>query len=221
MRRILSRSNWRKSFALVIAILGLLLIFEIEMFDSQYAAFQQMVREDGPPPPGSRLKFSATAYCKGHTTASGVGVRTGIAAADPQILPVGTVLNIATGDARYNGVYTVMDTGPKVQGRILDLYLWSCHEALKFGRKETEVTVLRLGWDPRASSPRLIDRLFRGREARRIPPPEPPPPAGLPPDDATAFDGLPATDAAPAADVSIPAPAPPPGALPPAPQPVP
>lgn len=181
MRRILSRSNWRKSIALVIAILGLLLIFEIEMFDSQYAAFQQMVREDGPPPPGSRLRFSATAYCKGQTTASGIGVRTGIAAADPQILPVGTVLNIATGDARYSGVYTVMDTGPKVQGRILDLYMWSCHEALSFGRKETEVTVLRLGWDPRASSPGLINRLFRGREARRIPPPDPPPPAGLPP----------------------------------------
>jgi 3D (Asp-Asp-Asp) domain-containing protein len=221
MRRILSRSNWRKSFALIIAILGLLLIFEIEMFDSQYAAFQQMVREDGPPPPGSRLKFSATAYCKGHTTASGVGVRTGIAAADPQILPVGTVLNVATGDARYNGVYTVMDTGPKVQGRILDLYMWSCHEALKFGRKETEVTVLRLGWDPRASSPRLIDRLFRGREARRVPSPEPPPPAGLPPDEAAALDGMTTADAAPAVDVPVPAVAP---ALDPAttaPQPVP
>jgi 3D (Asp-Asp-Asp) domain-containing protein len=221
MRRILSRSNWRKSFALIIAILGLLLIFEIEMFDSQYAAFQQMVREDGPPPPGSRLKFSATAYCKGHTTASGVGVRTGIAAADPQILPVGTVLNVATGDARYNGVYTVMDTGPKVQGRILDLYMWSCHEALKFGRKETEVTVLRLGWDPRASSPRLIDRLFRGREARRVPSPEPPPPAGLPPDEAAALDGMTTADAAPAVDVPVPAVAPARDPATTAPQPVP
>ena len=221
MRAILSRSNWRKSFALVIAILGLLLIFEIEMFDSQYAALQQMVREDAPPPPGSRLRFNATEYCKGQTTASGVGVRTGIAAADPQILPVGTVLNIATGDARYNGVYTVMDTGPKVQGRILDLYMWSCHEALKFGRKETEVTVLRLGWDPRASSPRLIDRLFRGREARRIPPPEPPPPAGLPPDEAAMRDGIATTDSAPATDVPVPAVAPVPGAPAPVPQPVP
>jgi 3D (Asp-Asp-Asp) domain-containing protein len=141
-----------------------------------------MVREDGPPPAGSRLRFSATAYCKGRTTASGVNVRTGIAAADPLILPVGTVLNIATGDARYSGVYTVMDTGPKVQGRILDLYLWNCNEALSFGRKEIQVTVLRLGWDPRASSPGLINRLFRSREARVIPPPDPPPPAGVPPD---------------------------------------
>jgi hypothetical protein len=73
-----------------------------------------------------------------------------------------------------------------VQGRILDLYMWSCHEALRFGRREVRVTVLRLGWDPKASSPRLIDRLFKGREARRrVPPPEAPPPAGIPPEEGT------------------------------------
>ena len=60
-----------------------------------------------------------------------------------------------------------MDTGPKVQGRHLDLYIWSCNEALTFGRRRIEVTVLRLGWDPRASSPSLIDRLFRRREVAR------------------------------------------------------
>src|SRR5690606_24414390 len=54
-----------------------------------------------------------------------------------------------------------------------------------FGRKTVQVTVLRLGWDPQASSPTLIDRLFRGREARRrVPPPDPPPPAGVPPGEA-------------------------------------
>ena len=42
--------------------------------------------------PGSQ--FSATAYCKGTTTASGVGVTTGIAAADPGLLPVGSVLSM-------------------------------------------------------------------------------------------------------------------------------
>jgi hypothetical protein len=91
-------------------------------------------------------------------------------------------VNVATGDPKYNGVYTIMDTGPAVQGRELDLYMWSCHEALRFGRKSIDVTVLRLGWDPQASSPRLIDRLFRRREAnRKVPAPEPPPPSGIPP----------------------------------------
>jgi hypothetical protein len=96
-----------------------------------------------------------------------VNVRRGIAAADPLLLPVGSVVTLATGDPEYNGVYTIMDTGPPVQGRHLDLYIWSCGEALKFGRRRIEVTVLRLGWDPRASSPSLIDRLFRRREVAR------------------------------------------------------
>ena len=177
----LSCSIWRKVAVLVVAIVGFVFLYETRMLDSQYLTLRAVVGESQPPP-GSTLDFKATAYCKGTTTASGVGVRTGIAAADPQLLPVGTVLNIAAGDPRYNGVYTVMDTGPKVQGRVLDLYMWSCHEALRFGRREVDVTVLRLGWDPRASSPRLIDRLFRGREARRrVPEPEAPPPAGVPP----------------------------------------
>jgi 3D (Asp-Asp-Asp) domain-containing protein len=189
MMRILSNSLWRKGLALFIAMVAFVLLYETRIFDSQYAAFQRILSEGGQPPPGSRLNFSATAYCKGSTTASGVTVRTGVAAADPQLLPVGSVVNVATGVAKYNGVYTIMDTGPQVQGRELDLYMWSCHEALAFGRKSIDVTVLRLGWDPQASSPRLIDRLFRRREAnRKVPPPEPPPPAGIPPAEGTPPD---------------------------------
>ena len=161
------------------------------------------------PVPGARLEFSATAYCKGTTTASGVGVRSGIAAADPSILPVGTVLNIAVGDNRYNGVYTVMDTGPSVQGRLLDLYMWSCHEALKFGRKDVQVTVLRLGWDPRATAPTLIDRIFRGRATRKVPLAEPPPAAGQRPDgDSDDGSSAPEDGATPESDAkSAPSPA--------------
>ena len=121
------------------------------------------------PEPGAKLAFTATAYCKGTTTASGVAVRRGIAAADPQLLPAGSVVSLATGDVEFDGVYTVMDTGPKVKGRLLDLYVWSCHEALAFGRKSVQVTVLRLGWDPRASAATLVDRLFRRQNARRAP----------------------------------------------------
>jgi 3D (Asp-Asp-Asp) domain-containing protein len=183
--RVLSRSTWRKVTVLVIAVVGFVLMYEAEMFDSRSALWQSMA-QGGAPRPGTQLPFAATAYCKGTTTASGVVARTGVAAADPTLLPVGSVLNIGAGDARYNGVYTVMDTGPKVQGRVLDLYMWSCHEALKFGRKEVQVTVLRLGWDPTASSPSIVDRLFRRREAaRKVPAPEPPPPAGIAPEEET------------------------------------
>ena len=124
---------------------------------------------DAEPEPGAKLAFTATAYCKGTTTATGVAVRRGIAAADPQLLPAGSVVSLSTGDQEFDGVYTVMDTGPAVKGRLLDLYVWSCHEALAFGRKSVQVTVLRLGWDPRASAATLADRLFRRQNARRTP----------------------------------------------------
>ena len=88
----------------------------------------------------------------------------GIAAADPDLLPVGSVVQVDAPGTRYDGVYTVMDTGPRVQGRHLDLYMWSCNEALRFGRTAMRINVLRLGWSPAHSSPGLIDRLFKRRE---------------------------------------------------------
>ena len=65
-----------------------------------------------PPEPGTRLSFTATAYCKGLTTAAGVAVQAGIAAADPALLPVGSIVELDTPDARYDGIYTILDTGP-------------------------------------------------------------------------------------------------------------
>lgn len=122
-------------------------------------------------------------------------MRTGVAAADPALLPVGSVVNVTTDTLKYNGIYTVMDTGPRVQGRTLDLYMWSCHEALAFGRKQVEVTVLRLGWNPNASSPGLIDRLFRRREAaHRAAPASPEVPEGPIPETATPRPEPPAAD---------------------------
>jgi hypothetical protein len=57
-----------------------------------------------------------------------------------------------------------MDTGPAVQGRELDLYMWSCYEALEFGRRPVRITVLRLGWNPAATAPAmpgLIERILK------------------------------------------------------------
>ena len=58
----------------------------------------------------------------------------------------------------------MLDTGPSVQGRLVDLYMWSCIEALAFGRQDVRLTVLRLGWNPNATTPSLLDRLLRGSE---------------------------------------------------------
>jgi 3D (Asp-Asp-Asp) domain-containing protein len=140
-------------------------LYEVTTLDSRNAARELELQEStAHPSPGARLRFSVTAYCKGTTTASGVNVRTGIAASDPDLLPVGSVVQIDKLGDRYNGVYTIMDTGPAVKGRELDIYMWSCTEALQLGHRDAAVTIVRLGWNPRASTPRLIDRLFRKRE---------------------------------------------------------
>ena len=71
-----------------------------------------------------------------------------------------------------------MDTGPEVQGRHIDIYMWSCHEALAARPAASmAITVLRLGWNPKASTPTLVDRLFRQREAVQPPPPPAPRPS--------------------------------------------
>ena len=79
----------------------------------------------------------------------------------------GSVIRIDSLGDKYDGIYTVMDTGPKVQGRHVDVYLWSCNEALQMGRRPMKLTVVRLGWNPKNSTPSLVDRLFRQREERK------------------------------------------------------
>jgi 3D (Asp-Asp-Asp) domain-containing protein len=163
---LLSRSTGRKVFATAVAAFAFASLYEVTTLDSRYVARQSELREPtAVPAPGVKLRFTATAYCKGTTTASGVNVQTGIAAADPDLLPVGSVIQVDRLGERYNGIYTIMDTGPRVQGRHIDIYMWSCNEALQLGRQAVGLTVLRLGWNPRASTPSLIDRLFRQREA--------------------------------------------------------
>jgi 3D (Asp-Asp-Asp) domain-containing protein len=175
---LISTSFWRKSLVTVLAIGGFLSLYEVTILDSQYAARQAVLREaTALPSPGARLAFSATAYCKGVTTASGVAVRSGVAAADPTLLPVGSVIEIDSLESRYNGIYTIMDTGPAIQGRELDIYMWNCNEALDFGRRPVHLTVLRLGWNPKATTPTFMDRLFRRRPA------SPPPPQASTPTD--------------------------------------
>ncbi len=169
---LLSRSTGRKVFATATAAVAFALLYEVTALDSRYAARRVELREDTAlPAPGVRLRFTATAYCKGTTTASGVNVRTGIAAADPDLLPVGSVIQVDKLGDQYNGIYTIMDTGPRVHGRHVDIYMWSCNEALALGRRPMQITVLRMGWNPRASTPGLVDRLFRQREANLPPPP--------------------------------------------------
>jgi 3D (Asp-Asp-Asp) domain-containing protein len=144
---LLSRSMRRKFLANALAAIGFVLLYQATMIDSRSVPHAEALPDVVP---GAKIRFSATAYCKGTTTASGVAVRKGVIAADPKILPQGSVVQLSGLPEDYEGIYTVMDTGPKIQGRIIDVYMWSCHEALRFGRRPVRVEVLRLGWKPKA-----------------------------------------------------------------------
>jgi 3D (Asp-Asp-Asp) domain-containing protein len=105
-----------------------------------------------PPHPGQTLQVTATAYCQDGKTKSGAQTREGIVAADPRVLPVGSVVRIESPRA-YAGIYTVMDTGGAIDGRKLDIFIPDCARAKKFGRQMLRIRVLRQGWNPRAATP--------------------------------------------------------------------
>ena len=89
-------------------------------------------------------RYMATAYSQTGITASGEWTHRHIVAADPAVLPIGTRVKIKHA-GRYSGEYVVADTGAKVEGRHLDLYVPSTLECKKFGVKRVSVKVIELG----------------------------------------------------------------------------
>ena len=90
----------------------------------------------------NRGSFTATAYCLKGRTALGHGVRRGIIAADPRVLRLGSRVNLGAG--AYSGQYLVSDTGGAVRGRRIDIWVPSCAEARRFGRRTVTIGVLGL-----------------------------------------------------------------------------
>lgn len=97
------------------------------------------VKEDIEKLEANGMSFNATAYCLRGRTASGSGVRRGIVAADPRVLPLGSTITISAG--QYSGTYLVADTGGAVKGKKIDIWVPSCSEAFKFGRRKIRVAV--------------------------------------------------------------------------------
>lgn len=86
------------------------------------------------------VDFNATAYCLKGRTASGADARPGMIAADPRVLPLGTVVHLRSGS--YTGTYKVMDTGGRIRGRRVDVYVATHREAVQFGRRQVKIKVL-------------------------------------------------------------------------------
>jgi len=86
----------------------------------------------------SRGAFSATAYCFSGRTAMGHGVRRGLIAADPRVLKMGSRVYVNAG--QWSGTYLVSDTGGAIKGKRIDIWVPSCGEARRFGRRTVQIT---------------------------------------------------------------------------------
>lgn len=104
-----------------------------------------LVKMRAPIVPGSVVPMEITAYglgcdAPGPVTASGVEPVAGhTIAADPAVLPIGSIVRIAG-----KGQRQVQDVGSAVKGRTLDLYFDDCDEARRFGRQVRAVEVLHV-----------------------------------------------------------------------------
>lgn len=92
---------------------------------------------------GDPQAFQATAYALKGRTRMGTQVRRGVIAADPRVLPLGSIVQLRAG--KYSGVYTVHDTGGKIKGNIIDVWVPDNGEARQFGRRRIKLHVLRMG----------------------------------------------------------------------------
>ena len=86
---------------------------------------------------------------------------------------MGTVIRVSGLQDRYNGTYTVRDTGPSVRGRRLDLYVRDCDEAVRFGSPVREGIRLdhpsQLRRRPQDDGDLRVERLLDGPlDLRRI-----------------------------------------------------
>ena len=121
-------------FQIVAGVLAVSLFFSIGPVATGQS--QKSVRKDG--------SYVATAYSVTGITASGEWTHRHVVAADPTILPIGSRVKIKRA-GKYSGEYVVSDTGAKIQGRKLDIYMPSESECKTFGVKPVRVKVVSIG----------------------------------------------------------------------------
>jgi 3D (Asp-Asp-Asp) domain-containing protein len=81
-----------------------------------------------------RVAVSITAYCLQGITRSGRPVRDGIIAVDRALFPLGRNVDLFLG-GKPLGRYRADDTGGVIRGARIDLWMDSCSEAKRFGRR--------------------------------------------------------------------------------------
>ena len=85
--------------------------------------------------------FEATAYVDRGITKAGTMARSGVVAVDPDVIPLGSVVQVESDYPGITGYYLAEDTGGAVKGKIIDVWLPDYDEAIKFGRRPVKVKV--------------------------------------------------------------------------------
>jgi 3D (Asp-Asp-Asp) domain-containing protein len=96
-------------------------------------------------PVAATLEMNSTAYCLRGNMRTGVRTRDGMAAGDPSVLPLGSVVRVTHPDGRPVGIFVIMDTGGAIRGNKIDIYMESCAEARQWGRRQVMAEVLDIG----------------------------------------------------------------------------
>ena len=106
------------------------------------AAIRAQAGQDCQPP--DTIKFESTAYCEtGDPTASGKWPREGVTVAvDPDVIPLGSAVMIWDAAGEWMGIYEAQDTGRRIKGRIIDLYVQGYDQCIVWGRRTIYVRVI-------------------------------------------------------------------------------
>jgi 3D (Asp-Asp-Asp) domain-containing protein len=90
---------------------------------------------------GEPVPVLVTAYCLSGTTRRGRYVRPGIVAADPHLFPLSRYIELYAG-TKYLGRFLVDDTGSRIRGAHIDMWVPTCREAILFGRQRGTAMLL-------------------------------------------------------------------------------
>ena len=88
--------------------------------------------------------FETTAYCEtGNPTKSGVYPLEGrTIAVDPDVIPLGSTVIVYTENMDMLGIYQAEDTGGKIKGRIIDIYMQDESDCWEWGRRPVYIQIL-------------------------------------------------------------------------------
>lgn len=90
---------------------------------------------------GEPVPVLVTAYCLSGTTRRGRYVRPGIVAADRKLFPLSRYIELYAGE-KYLGRFLIDDTGSKIRGAHIDVWVPTCREAKIFGRQHGTAMLL-------------------------------------------------------------------------------